>query len=71
MFYGATSFNQDISMWNVSNVTDMYQMFRGASTFNQDLSQWCVPNITSLPERFDQGAISWTLPRPVWGTCPA
>jgi surface protein len=27
MFYDAKSFNQDISKWNVSNVTDMSGMF--------------------------------------------
>jgi len=27
MFYGASSFNQPLNDWNVSNVTDMKQMF--------------------------------------------
>ena len=27
MFYGARNFNQDISMWDTSNVTYMTQMF--------------------------------------------
>ena len=70
MFYNAVAFNQDISMWDVSSVTDMDYMFRDASAFNQDLSQWCVPNLESLPYEFDVGATNWTLPRPVWGTCP-
>lgn len=71
MFYGAVAFNQPIGNWNTSNVTNMSNMFRDASSFNQDLSQWCVTNITSLPVAFDFGATSWTLPRPVWGTCPS
>lgn len=33
-----TSFNEDISGWDVSNVTNMTQMFEKASAFNQDLS---------------------------------
>ena len=71
MFSRSTSFNQDISMWDVSNVVSMNNMFELATGFNQDLSQWCVPNFTSKPYAFDQEATNWTLPRPVWGTCPA
>ena len=70
MFQYATSFDQPLNSWNVSNVTDMYYMFNGAIAFNQDLSQWCVSNITEHPSIFDLGATNWTLPRPVWGTCP-
>ncbi len=70
MFYNADSFNQDISPWNTQNVTNMTQMFYSANIFNQDLSQWCVPLLTSSPYSFDRNAAAWTLPRPVWGTCP-
>jgi hypothetical protein len=51
-------------------VTDMGGMFRSATAFNQDLSVWCVALIASQPPQFDDGATSWVLPRPVWGTCP-
>jgi hypothetical protein len=74
MFNQANEFNNGgsntIKDWDVSNVTDMINMFRNALDFNQDLSEWCVISIPSAPSAFDSGATSWTLPKPVWGTCP-
>jgi surface protein len=71
VFGSATSFNQPLNNWNVSNVTNMASMFYNATSFNQDLSMWCVSNIPILPIQFDIDATNWTLPRPVWGTCPS
>jgi surface protein len=71
MFRGTSAFNQPLNNWNVSNVTVMNQMFSDASAFNQDLSMWCVSNIPNMSSEFDLNATNWTLPKPVWGTCPA
>ena len=48
MFNGCSNFNQDISGWNVSNVTNMGGMFRDAVDFNQDLSSWNITSVTNL-----------------------
>ena len=69
MFSKSVAFNQNISPWDVSNVTSMTTMFSQAKAFNQNLSQWCVIHIGSNPS-IDAGASVWTLPKPVWGTCP-
>jgi surface protein len=45
MFEDATSFNQDISSWNVSNVENMDDMFYSATSFNQSLESWSVPRL--------------------------
>ena len=69
-FENQSSFNGDISLWDVSSVTNMRYMFQNAVSFNQNLSGWCVTNIASEPGNFDTGANAWVLDRPVWGTCP-
>nr|WKN36155.1 BspA family leucine-rich repeat surface protein [Tunicatimonas sp. TK19036] len=65
MFYGATSFNQDISHWDVSNIIDMYGMFSHAETFNQDISSWNVSNVTSISMLF-YNARSFNQPLSQW-----
>ena len=58
MFDNAQNFNQDISSWNVSNVTNMFAMFNGTSDFNQDLSPWDVSNVTNFISMFDNMNLS-------------
>jgi surface protein len=47
MFNYASSFNGDISRWDVRNVRDMSQMFF-ASQFNSDISRWDVRKVTDM-----------------------
>lgn len=63
-------FNDDISMWDVSHVTNMERMFFGATNFNQDLSNWCVSNILEEPSEFAVSSSLTAEHKPVWGTCP-
>jgi surface protein len=42
----------DINTWDVSNITDMYQLFEDANTFNDDISSWDTSNVTSMKRMF-------------------
>ena len=44
--------NQNISSWDVSNVTDMTNMFNGATSFNQPLNNWDVSSVNSIRNMF-------------------
>ena len=52
MFIGATSFNQPLNNWDVSNVTDMGGMFMYASSFNQPLNKWNVSKVKNMNYMF-------------------
>ncbi|GMI13452.1 hypothetical protein TrLO_g4192 [Triparma laevis f. longispina] len=45
-------FNEDLSLWDTSNVTNMAWMFNEASWFNIDLSRWNVGNCTNMSAMF-------------------
>jgi len=46
------NFNQDISGWDVSHVTDMSLMFAGTKLFNQDIGEWNVSSVTNMMGMF-------------------
>ncbi|CAL6421778.1 unnamed protein product [Bathycoccus prasinos] len=41
-------FNGDISDWDTSQVTNMYQMFRGCISFNGDIGNWDTSQVTNM-----------------------
>ena len=48
MFYDASSFDGNLSGWDVSHVIDMTGAFWGASSFDGDLSSWNVSRVTDM-----------------------
>ena len=66
-FIDLPAFNQDISPWDMSNVTDMSGTFSSSSSFNQDLSAWEVSNVTkmggmfSFASSFNQDLSDWVV----------
>jgi surface protein len=63
----ASSFNSDISAWNVSKAFTMYRMFRDATDFNQDLSSWNTSSVKNMSamfhdaNSFNQDLSSWDV----------
>jgi len=49
IFKWNSPFNQDLSSWDVSNVTYMGDMFRGTE-FNQDIGNWNVSKVTNMTQ---------------------
>jgi surface protein len=60
-----TEFNEDISAWDVSSVTNMTDMFRFAFSFNQPLDSWDVSKVTTMDGMF-QGAMRFNQPLGFW-----
>jgi surface protein len=60
-----STFNQSLSSWVTSSVTDMSFMFAGASSFDQSLSSWVTSKVTDMSfmfggaTAFDQSLSSW------------
>ncbi len=66
LFARNTTFHQDISNWDVSNVTDMSFMFY-QSSFNQNIAKWDVSNVDDMNrmfarnKEFNQAISSWNV----------
>ena len=52
LFKDKTTFNGDISQWDVSQVTTMHWMFNNAKAFDGDISQWDVIQVTTMQNMF-------------------
>jgi len=65
--YVSYNFNDDLSRWDVSRVTDMTQMFYYASSFNGNISSWDTSKVTSMNGMFFYAA-SFNSPITSWDT---
>ncbi|MBU6367598.1 MAG: BspA family leucine-rich repeat surface protein [Gemmatimonadetes bacterium] len=67
LFRGATTFNGDLSSWDVSAVTTMEDLFTDASQFNQPLAAWDVGQVTTMAGMFAR-ASAFNQPIGAWNT---
>jgi surface protein len=51
-FYNYSGFNQNISSWDTSNVTNMSNMFGFAEAFNQNIGYWNTSKVTDMNAMF-------------------
>ena len=45
-----------ISLWDVSNITDMKYLFSNKQFFNSDISEWDVSNVTNMDQMFNNAS---------------
>ena len=68
LFNYNSTFNGDITGWNVSSVTDMGSMFYNAKSFNQPIGNWVFPKVENMNNMFchatsfNQDISKWKFP---------
>jgi surface protein len=68
MFYSSFfAFNEDISTWDTSNVTNMSSMFDGASAFDRNIGSWDTSNVADMRYMF-AGAFEFDHDIGAWDT---
>ena len=60
MLSGASSFNSDVSAWNVGSATNMNELFMGASLFDSNLSGWDFSAVTHASNMLKSTAFTRT-----------
>src|SRR5690625_7798854 len=58
MFSSASSFNQDLSDWDMSAVERAGHMFYRASSFDQNLGGWNLTNLERMSFMFSESGMS-------------
>ncbi len=66
LFEDNTTFNGDISRWNVSKVTNMSWMFNTATKFNQNISGWADKTRRYITNMFSGATAMEILNKPSW-----
>ena len=63
----ALSIYGQINTWNVTGITNMFNLFRDKTTFNDNISNWDVSNVTTFNSMF-RGATSFNQNISGWNT---
>jgi surface protein len=67
LFQDKGNFNEDITGWILSSVTDVTRMFCRADSFNQPIGSWDMGRVTTMTQMF-LGARAFNKPIGGWDT---